>query len=189
MTEQQFPRILPDMSNTAKTIEHMELYGQEAETEPATTDIQDAVHAEMNGIWTRLGHRNRVYNDEITNRGEEKLAWYVRSLETAAKKANKELDRAEYMAAPYEGERSGTEMDNRIGDEALNNKHVAVSYFSECDEAFTYSLLVHKDLTGNDWLRPAEFTRNDAKVIVTAEQHAVMTGIPAETTAARAKYK
>lgn len=189
MTESQNPRILPDMSNTQRVIEHMELYGEEAETAPADSDIQNAVHAEMTGIWTRLGHRNRVFNDEITNRGHEKLAWYVKSLETAATKAKKDLRVAEYKATPYQGQRIGTETDNQLGERAMDDLQVAVAYFNECDEAYTHSLKVHIDLTGNDWLRPAEFNRNETKVIVTAEQHAEMTGIPAATTEAMAKYK
>ena len=177
-------------SNTQQVLEEMALYGEEAETAPSVDDIQCAVFSEMTGIWTRLGHRNRVYDDQITNRGTEKLDWYVRSLETAAIKANKELSRAEYRANPFEGAQPiGTELDELARDEALDNKHVAVSYFNECDTAFTASLSFYTDITGSDWARPAAFNNESTKVIVTAEQHAAMTGIPEATTEARAKYK
>jgi len=176
-------------SNTQDVIEHMELHGTTEETAPNDKDIQEAVFNEMTGIWTRLSHRNRVYDGVVTNRGTEKLQWYVRSLENTAIKANKELTYAERRAAPFEGKRIGTEIDNRMSDEALDSKRVSVEYFTECDTAFVHAEIVFTDITGEEWVRPAAFNNETATVIVTAEQHAELSGIPVATTEARAKYK
>jgi len=175
-------------SNTQTVLDSMELHGKTEETCPRGEEIRQAVYNEMTGIWTRLSHRNRVYDGRVTNRGEEKLQWYVKSLENAAIKANKELTYAERRAAPFDGSRINTEIDNRMGDEALDNKRVSVEYFTECDVAFVHAEKVFTDITGEEWARPATFNNETVKVIVTAEQHAEISGIPVATTEARKKY-
>jgi len=196
-----------NQSNTADAIDEMELHGKTEETAPSLGDIEDAVSAEMNGIWKRLGHRNRIYDGVITNRGEEKLAWYVKSLDTAAAKAARELDWAEKKAQPYrnwtrrsstadsvrarggEEQRGAAEIDTRTGDEALDALSVAVGYFDECHAAIIHAELEFLSLTGTKWAPPAAFNNADAFTVVTAEQHAEITGIPTATTAARSRYK
>ena len=177
-------------SNTQDVIEHMELHGHFEETAPNDNDIQEAVFNEMTGIWTRLSHRNRVWDDVVTNRGTEKLQWYVKSLETAASKAKKDTLKDESRAKKYQGPRPiGTELDNLAREEALDNLAVSATYFAECDVAFLQALAVYQDITGEEWLRPADFNNETTTVIVTEEQQAALTGIPVATRKAMERYK
>ena len=176
-------------SNTQEIIDHMELHGQREEVAPSLDEIRDAVEAEGNAIWTRLSHRNYTFDDVTTNRGQERLQWWINTLEKNATKAARNLQFAERKAAPFmrqenNAEGNGTEIDSNRAFVALDELRVATSWMDECHLAFKTAETLYADLTNTAWTRPASFNNAPGTTIVTEKQQETITGVPSSTRAA-----